>query len=143
MMTLNVTTDQEAFDKVVRHLATLPMRNMAQRTDGHMVCSYLGVGCAIGVLIDEFDGPDTYAVTTLVTGRDGSDLLLPPALDIGDVTLTMLQDLQQVHDTLQNWDITGRHHPVGFWAWYKLEDIAKFYGLDTAALEEVRRDRPQ
>jgi hypothetical protein len=57
MMHLNVATEQEAFNKVAAHLRSMDRRSVNE----HGTCAMRGRDgrkCAVGALIDEWDGED-------------------------------------------------------------------------------------
>jgi hypothetical protein len=117
MMKLNVTTNQQAFDAVVEHLAGMKGRSVRQDAILPASCSYRGANgqrCAIGALIPRFVGGDWGTVYDLVDQH---------RLDPGDVNVVLLRKLQKVHDSLNNW--------VGdrFDNWQALIEIGLEYGL--------------
>lgn len=131
MFKLNVQTDQEAFDTVVRHLATMPHRSMRQ---GRGRCLYAGpdgLRCAASVLIDasyddvkQLDTWDESGIRCLVEGG---------FVDVGDVNESILHRLQVVHDDVASWD---EREGGGFVGWNALAHIAERYDLSTSVLDE-------
>ena len=96
MMKLSVSTNQEAFDAVARHLSSMPERSMMPHGDA---CAYRGVGgasCAAGALI-EGEIPAIY---------EGQSVSVLP-IERGEVNITLLGELQYVHDQFCNWGDDG------------------------------------
>ena len=112
---LNVSTNQEAFDKVAEHLASMPSRAVNPVTE---FCEYRTVDgnrCAIGALIDDDAvGDARCGVRMMVSDGD---------LDICGVDIQLLRELQGVHDRRDNW-VDDK-----FVAWEYLPRIAVRYGL--------------
>jgi hypothetical protein len=142
VITLSVTTNQEAFDAVVRHLASMNRQSVVIESEGldpfgeplSGSCAYRhpdGRKCAIGALIpdDQYDPIiEKSNVWSLVTGlRSGT-----PRLDAGTISTDLLINLQDAHDDWNNWDRTG------FNRYNLLEAIGKWYDLDTTVLKEVQ-----
>lgn len=117
---LTVSTDQEAFDAVVRHLAQLDGRSIADGT-----CVYNGKKCAIGAIVDD---PD---LLELLSAGVMSIAELIDHVDIGVVDLDLLEVLQATHDLYTNWDDNK------FADWDHLRCIASGYGLSAAVVDEV------
>lgn len=100
--TLNVSTNQETFDAVCKHLFAMTKRAITESG----FCSYRtidGRRCAIGALIS-----DRQAEKAGITYRTGGSVFAlvtyDHLLNVGDVDLDLLGDLQQVHDDLRNWN---------------------------------------
>jgi hypothetical protein len=128
-MRLSVTTNQEAFDNVVRHLSTMKERSM---TPDGASCAYRGdkgLKCAVGALIPRFVTNDVDAAIQV----SGVDYLIDQCgLDIGDVSQALLEDLQEIHDQYTNW------RPSGFRAWEQFYALARRFDLDASVVDEVR-----
>lgn len=124
-------TNQEIFDKVVRHLLT----QKAQSTDGSN-CLYRGehgMSCAVGCLIsDEHYTPD-------IESRDVSYCLVVDVLEksgIGvranDACLNMLHSLQSFHDS-RKYKLYRKYPHAAHLA---LKYIARLYKLDPSVILE-------
>lgn len=126
-ITLNVSTNQEAFDKVWKHLHSMPRRAaqydvVAER----MMCRFrteLGERCAVGCLI-----PDDQYDPAMEVGGVGT-LVDEGWLDDGmnAIAIELLMDLQDIHDEARNWDESG-FNGSGTAA---LRHIAKWHALTT------------
>lgn len=113
---LNVSTDQEAFDKVFEHLATMPGRAVNPLTGACQYRTVDGNRCAVGALIDDDAiGAVVCSVRTMI--RDGN-------LDTCVVDIHLLQELQIVHDRRDYW-VDDK-----FVAWDNLSCIAAKFGLE-------------
>lgn len=113
-------TNQEAFDKVVRHLFTQKARSL-EKYEGRMRCLYRssdGKKCAIGALI-----PDEEYKTSFETRRVFS--IQPEVPTLSSLDFELLSELQKIHDTqdLLTWGSS-------------LYDLAKRLELDPSVLEE-------
>jgi hypothetical protein len=130
---LNVKTNQEAFDKVVRHLAQQPDRCaiyddcVYQREDGNR--------CAVGALIDATD-EELLAferdVLSTLSGTSVIALFDKGHLDIGSVAVDLLTRLQRVHDNDYRDNDESR-----FTHWQDLVTTAEDWALSTKVLDEV------
>jgi hypothetical protein len=120
---LNVNTNQDAFDAVVRHLKA---QNRQASWDG--ACAYRtpsGLKCAIGALIDD----DCYNKGLEGIAVNKMELLT-------DVSVALLQDLQTVHDFTETWSNTDKMQwvsPVGV---AHLQRVARQYDLDASVVDE-------
>lgn len=124
---LRVQTNQEAFDAVVRHLATMTGPSLKQNGD----CAYLGqkgAHCAISHLLDCDDAKrrnlDRRSDSS-VWGLCGSG-----EIDPGVVDVPLLERLQARHDG-EEW-VNGR-----FTGWDSLRHIANAFGLSVAVIDEL------
>ena len=114
-------TNQEAFDKMMKHLRSLNERN---RDAGSGKCAYDGNMCAIGVLMTEEEQEKF--------GHYKGDVLeLMKTMSDEDHTSTLhsldrefLYDMQRLHDFPENWD------EEGFIAENKAKKIAYSYGFN-------------
>jgi hypothetical protein len=128
-MKLNVNTPQEAFDKVIRHLATQGHR----ATDGRR-CLYRGEGgdrCAIGALFDD----DQYQPRFEGMGVYSLGIEFPSEWERAHAPWTpsqMLSHLQEIHDTAYHWNDDG------FIGWTSAAEVALRFGLDGTVIDEVR-----
>jgi hypothetical protein len=126
-------TVQEAFDKIVLHLATMDRRSRTHsyiHADGE-VCAYRGDDgrkCAIGALIPD----ELYDRSFDVDGMPVTDFRIEAVLDQVveyDTThdrrdaMGLFQALQHIHDAEENWGFTG------FGGFGDLDYTAKAYGL--------------
>lgn len=106
-ITLNVTSDQEAFDKVYRHLTSIKHPAMEYSPKmGKVMCRYrtaLNETCSIGCLIpvDQYD-PE-------IEGKALNALLEEGwiAMTDRDINVGLLGDLQEVHDHAAYWGADG------------------------------------
>jgi len=127
MYTFIPKTNQEAFDAVVAHLQTMTERSMMVTSGRPPSCAYTsesGSHCAIGALIDSTDFTDLDQVGDSDSSIEG----LSDMFDLGDLSLTLLTDLQKAHDHHGNWDCKGFFH------WVALSDIAELNGLSDATV---------
>ena len=113
-------TNQEAFDKMMKHLTSLGERNR----DAGGKCAYAGNMCAIGVLMTE-EEQEKFG------HYEGDVLELMKTMSDEDHTSTLhsldrkfLYNMQCLHDCYQNWD------EEGFIAENKAKKIADNYGLN-------------
>ena len=95
-------TEQELFNRVKTHLLNQGERaNSDVQNAGIYECVYhssSGLKCAIGCLItDEVYRPSLEGVD--LTDRELWDALLDSGIDMGGKTLSILQMLQNVHDS--------------------------------------------
>lgn len=123
-------TNQEAFDKMVTHLASM---TEPCKEDG--TCIYLnseGQRCAVGALLTQEEAEffsaeeDLSASGIFHHSRKTS---------IDHLNIEMLGDVQYVHDSSYNWKRGNGLNESGL---DKLRVIANIYKLDTAVLEKVR-----
>jgi hypothetical protein len=120
---LNVNTNQDAFDAVVRHLKA---QNRQASWDG--ACAYRtpsGLKCAIGALIDD----DCYTKSLEGVAANKLELLT-------DVSIPLLQDLQMVHDIHTTWSNTDKMQWVSPRGVSHLKRIARQYDLDASVVDE-------
>lgn len=99
-------TNQEAFDKMMAHLRSLPERSTYPRSAG-MECAYNGTMCAVGVLMSEAEqlhfGASRGGVRALLREMQAAGYTsVLHALDVG-----LLVKMQGLHDEVYNWDSTG------------------------------------
>lgn len=116
-------TNQEAFDMAVRRLGELPERAM---DPDFFSCSYVA-GCAVGCMVESMEDRELMDTDLKKVRRLGEE----GVLDVGGVSLDMLEELQMVHDSAFNWD------EGGFGRWEEVGYIADCFGLSTDVLEEV------
>jgi hypothetical protein len=113
-------TNQEAYDKMMKHLRSLKERSM--EPGGR--CVYNGTMCAIGSLMTD---EEQEKFGDLAVGV--SDLL-SEMLDAGHTSKLhrlddcLLDDMQVLHDDFNNWG------PEGFTAEEHAKRIANSYGLN-------------
>lgn len=119
---LTVKTDQEAFDAVVRHLATLKGRAFNARSGSCVYATHDGRRCAVGALLD---APNEQVRRIHGSVGGGAD----DHIDYGTVHSTLLEELQGIHDDEFNWADDR------FAGWPLLADLAKAARLDPAVLE--------
>lgn len=119
---LTVDTDQEAFDAMVRHLAQLPHRSTSDNGDD---CSYSGLRCAVGAILNDPDEAERH--------HSGTNVRELP-IDT-NVNVDLLASMQFTHDCNFLWG------DQGFEAWYALRDIANQFGLSAAVVDEVEAAR--
>jgi hypothetical protein len=150
LIKLTVKDDQQAFDKVMRHLSKMTEPAMGPNPKpGAMgmpkLCLYEtpdGRRCAIGALMD-LNAPKKHAwAKSVVAGfediqydPDYDDDQYPEDgywVDVGNVNPWLLIDLQVLHDTLANWT-----DGVGFHAWDLATNIAKLHGVNMDALDAL------
>jgi len=121
-------TDQEAFDTVVRHLASQKQQSSRITGDGCPYCCYrspYGLMCAIGVLI-----PDEQYSPAFEFEPVGSIQEFVPALK--GLNTELLKDLQELHDATKYWDETG------FIGWDEIRKIGDTFGLDVSVLGDTK-----
>ena len=124
---------QEIFDTVAKHLFT---QGHQSKRAGRTTCAYRGEGsdmCAIGCMIPEnmYDHKmEGKSVASIMMNYPEVGLLFANA------SLTMLKDLQTLHDNNYNWpksyrysNFTGKEQ-LG----HSLREIALEYDLDTNVL---------
>lgn len=117
---------QEAFDKVVNHLLSMNKRSRGVVITGEDFCLYKdfnGNKCAIGCLIPdevyrpEFEGQNVYDLQQVYQifsfGSNKATIL------------TLLLELQRVHDDTYNWKPTGLNNA----AIKTLKDLARVFKL--------------
>lgn len=124
---LNVETNQEAFDAVVRHLRK---QNRQASWDG--ACAYRtppGGRCAIGALIDD----DQYNKT--IEGQSIRELIADRVVDT-DISDGLLVELQVLHDRTDSWNDTEKMQWVSENAIAELRVIAYKFGLDDKIIDE-------
>lgn len=114
-------TNQQIFDKVVKHLLTQGEKSVVKSATNANICKYRGpegLMCAIGALIpDEAYSPDWEGISV-----GGIITPLRRAAAIGPETKsTFLLDLQKIHD----------HAEVYQWS-QELTNFAMMYGLSDA-----------
>jgi hypothetical protein len=112
-------TNQEAFDKMMKHLRSLS----GQSLNRHGFCAYNGSMCAIGVLMTDEEQQDYGGyyedVENLLREMEGADRdSMLRGLD-----LHLLVAMQSLHDSKINWS------GVSFKSEDEAEAIAKDYGL--------------
>ncbi len=113
-------TDQETFDKVVKHLFTQGRRSTAPDNGACMYRSADGLKCAIGVLIpDEKYDPS-------FEGMPITRLGWLPNFEVPIRNLGLLDSLQRVHDEPQSWNERG---PTDYMV-SKLKGIAEDFKLE-------------
>jgi hypothetical protein len=123
-------TNQEAFDKMLGHLRSLP--EASRDCDGD--CVYNGAMCAVGVLMtadeQELYGGHSGDVADLFRDmrRDGFTSELH-SLD-GD----MLYEMQRAHDELDNWSEADGFNALG-------EDAAREVAYDTGLVYTAPENR--
>jgi hypothetical protein len=127
MITLKPKTDQEAFDMVVKHLKSMPERSMkpANIRGLGMRCAYRsrdGLACAIGCMVSDEDARTMDAQPE--SGID--DLVFAEVVDPGEVSRSLLSQLQDAHDDPDNWDDSG------FIGWGYLVRVADDHGLEAS-----------
>lgn len=126
---LNVKTNQEAFDTVVRHLATMKRRAINDAE----TCLYRapdGSKCAVGALITD-ESWDALPEADARNYNRHLVCLLP--IDFGDISLALLSDLQQAHDNSDNW---GDHFEGGgFINPDALRKVGRWYELNLAQVD--------
>lgn len=146
LITLSVTTEQEAFDAVARHLATMPERAVIPNPKPEyvgtnpVVCVYETDDgkrrCALGALM-VLDTPEKHQwARTTMGGVDDvgwtEEWPEQGRVDYGDISWELLAELQNAHDTEEHWGPQG--FDLNGWAF--LADVAVNYGLNTDALPE-------
>jgi len=94
--------EQELFNRVKTHLLNQGAKaETDESTHGIKMCQYhaeSGLKCAVGCLItDEVYRPSMEGVD--LTDRELWDALLDSGIDMGGKTLSILQKLQNVHDS--------------------------------------------
>lgn len=103
---------QDVFDRVVRHLGALPRQASVTMDDGGVACRYRtddGLCCAVGCLLTEaevrtdFNGKAIAELEFSVTMMSRNNLIPRRLLP----HLSLLHDLQQVHDDRFNWHGDG------------------------------------
>jgi hypothetical protein len=95
-------TEQELFNRVKTHLLNQGAKaETDESTHGIKMCQYhaeSGLKCAVGCLItDEVYRPSMEGLD--LTDRELWDALLDSGIDMGGKTLSILQKLQNVHDS--------------------------------------------
>ncbi len=103
MTTKNITTIQEAFDIVYKHLLTQGERSMSIDEEGEEQCLYRGpngLKCAIGVLIDdEYYLPNLEGESPFEGGvRRALELSGCSGEVVSDSGISTLSRLQRLHD---------------------------------------------
>ena len=112
-------TDQEAFDIMVEHLA-----NLKKRSTKNISGVYNGSKCAIDILMTDEEQEKFGGFS------GGVERLLSEMERFGHTSsmhflkLSMLEDMQAVHDGVCNWNY------VGFTSWDSVKKVAKRYGLE-------------
>lgn len=145
IITLKAKTNQEAFDMVARHL-----HGMVARAYDHkdLACVYETEDdksrCAVGALL-VLDTPAKHrwakkvraAIKDLVYGQREKATahaecsgLAPLCVFPGDVDVSLLQEMQQAHDSQYDWR-------GAFTGWDRMRDIAGEYDLNTKALDAL------
>ena len=123
-------TDQEAFDKMVDHLATLQGRSV--NSNGY--CIYNGSKCAVGALLTDYElhkfGGLEGDVNDLLELMSESGHTTP----LSKVYIGLLNDMQSMHDEIDNWD------DEGFNAWGQVAEIASLTGLNFNDPRKVKND---
>lgn len=123
---LNVNTDQEAFDKVVRHLAQTNGRSIG----AHGQCKYRGQygrKCAVGALIDDDDMANTI---------DGFGSIRTVVAEVGyrgDVSVPLMARMQSIHDAPGSW----KDHGFDDEGWERMRRAGSEFNLDTREIEAV------
>ena len=123
-------TDQEAFDKMVNHLATLKVRSVNEQGR----CIYNGSKCAVGALLTDYELHKFGHVDGNVTD------LLELMEDCGHdtplyrVDRSILRRMQIEHDDLTNWGAGG------FDAWDQVESVANSSGVKFNDPRKVQND---
>lgn len=125
-LTLTVSTKQECFDTVVRHLFTLPRRahdgNQCVYREGGQATSEMR--CVAGAVIpdDQYD--------PRMEGQN-IDTLLPDEHPLAG----LLMELQHVHDLDKTWKAAGPINKVE--AILALHPMARHHYLSAAVLDEM------
>lgn len=137
-MKLSATTNQEAFDTVVRHLRS---QNRQATWDGNCVYrSEAGTSCAVGCLIpaDQYTPKmEGYSVGELVRGDGVCGEAIGFTLDVGDVDVELLQELQWTHDTSYHWFNTEKAMYLNEAGRRELKRIATLFGLDGTLVDTL------
>lgn len=139
-ITLAPTTNQEAFDHVVRYLSTKKGRagEYIDNDDGSepaFACQYHSPNgpCAIGSMVTEDE--------QLELDARGAEFGIWTMIDEGLVDTTcepeLIVALQGAHDHTDNWTNDGEGD---FVEWEELALIARRFNLDTTVLTEHRKD---
>lgn len=130
MITLLASTNQEAFDKVVAHLKTLPHRSTLP--EGVCVYNHEFGGCAIGGPLltandaIECDNASWPSINSLI--RDG-------VVDPGDISVDLLSTLQAKHDTSTYWNIDDDEEGgINDECLVALRVVGRKFGLDVSAV---------
>lgn len=145
LIKINARSNQDAFDKVVRHLASMRQRAMILDENTGTICMYETPEkehCAIGALL-VLDTPEKHAWAQEAKGDVESVLYDPEypeympqdgfSIDPGDFDPCFLAGLQGLHDAPANWGDDG------FEGWDDLLDFAVDYGLETEVVNAARR----
>ena len=120
---MTMPTDQEVFDKVVRHLLT-----QNRKSTGVEKCLYRsgdGAMCAVGCLI-----PDALYHSDMEKGNSGVYQLLirnPALVEVTGDNPHLLEELQDIHDSCE----------VDEWP-MELAKLGQEMGLGTYVLEEFK-----
>ena len=133
MITLNAKTNQQAYDKVVRHLLSAPRRSFGRSpSTGREVCKYRTSGgdrCAIGALIDD----EQY--DRALDSDEGStgimNVIASGLVDGGGLDTMLLHRLQSLHDDPTNWG------PDGFTNISALRTAARDYHLSASVIDDI------
>jgi hypothetical protein len=109
-VTLNVRTEQEAFDKVSAHLAAMTGRSMSPDKSRCAYRGHDGRKCAIGILIDDDDAAKSFdEADDSVIGK-----LIMYGQVVTNVSRSFLDELQVVHDSPYNWNTSDQGEELGF-----------------------------
>lgn len=123
-------TDQEAFDKMVNHLATLRDRS----TTSGGLCVYNGSKCAVGALFTDYE-QDKFGDTDGDV-RDLFEIMHEVGHDtpLFNLDRDMLMGMQSLHDDEYNWDEDG------FNGWLDVKSIASRLNLIFNDPRKVQND---
>ena len=129
---------QEIFDKVAQHLLTQP--RSTKIVNGYPKCMYRGdngTKCAAGCLIPD----DEYKSWMEGSGIYGIYHKIPSLAKISGVTLSMIMDLQSIHDTGTFTDTTiipqDRKYLDEEKTRQQLKKLAEKYGISANILNTI------
>lgn len=147
LIPLTVSTNQEAFDAICRHLAQ--MTEQSATDSGSCVYRRVdGNRCAIGAVITDenydfrMEGASILDLTRAGWCRWGDKTLWgkdPYVVKIvTSISSYLLGDLQEQHDMASNWrDDMG--YPLGrFDGWDRVKDVGDAYNLNLSVLDELK-----